>query len=172
VRPAAGGCSVTAAAGRVRIEVWQVARQLLAERFVPVLELLGLRAHQRRTELLGELAAGLAVEVAQAEASLLLSVRSDRHRDLGARDPQGHPRARPGGPRARAAVGPGAVARRDGGASGGQEARRRPAPGARPGHPPSRGRPGRGGVPLVRGTLCEAWSGMARPGSKVSAPDW
>jgi hypothetical protein len=39
---------------------------------VPVLELLDLRADQRRTEVLGDLAAGLAVEVAYARASRLL----------------------------------------------------------------------------------------------------
>ena len=67
-----GGRSVTTAAGRVRMEAWQVACRSCGRRFVPVLELLGLRAHQRRTEALGELAAGLAVEVAYAKASRLL----------------------------------------------------------------------------------------------------
>lgn len=42
-------------------------------RFVPVLELLGLRRHQRSTDAVGALAAGLAVEVAYAKASRLLA---------------------------------------------------------------------------------------------------
>jgi len=40
-----GGRSVTTAAGRVRMEAWQVACRSCGRRFVPVLELLGLRAH-------------------------------------------------------------------------------------------------------------------------------
>ncbi|MDQ6796611.1 MAG: transposase [Actinomycetota bacterium] len=68
-----GGRTVTTAAGRVRMEAWQVVCRGCGRRFVPVLELLGLRAHQRRSVALGELAAGLAVEVAYAKASRLLS---------------------------------------------------------------------------------------------------
>jgi hypothetical protein len=68
-----GGRTVTTVAGRVTMEAWQVACRACGRRFVPVLELLGLRRHQRRTEALGDLAAGLAVEVAYAKASRLLS---------------------------------------------------------------------------------------------------
>ncbi len=68
-----GGRTVTTAAGRTRMEAWQVACRACGRRFVPAVELLGLRPHQRRTEALGELAAGLAVEVAYAKASRLLS---------------------------------------------------------------------------------------------------
>lgn len=67
-----GGRRVTTVAGRVHMEAWQVACRACGRRFVPTLELLGLRPHQRRTLALGELAAGLAVEVAYAKASRLL----------------------------------------------------------------------------------------------------
>lgn len=68
-----GGRSVTTAAGKVCMEAWQVVCRSCGRRFVPLLELVGLARHQRRTEALGELAAGLAVEVAYAKASRLLA---------------------------------------------------------------------------------------------------
>lgn len=67
-----GGRTVTTVAGRACLEAWQVACRACGRRFVPVLELLGLAAHQRCSAAVGELAAALAVEVAYAKAARLL----------------------------------------------------------------------------------------------------
>lgn len=66
------GRTLASAAGKVCLATWQVAWRSCGRRFVPVLELLGVARHQRRTAALGELAAALAVEVAYAEAARLL----------------------------------------------------------------------------------------------------
>jgi len=65
--------TVTAACGRIAFRVAQVECLSCGRRFAPALGLLGLRAHQRRTERVTELAAGLACEVAYAKASSLLA---------------------------------------------------------------------------------------------------
>jgi len=85
-----GGRSVLTKAGRVLLAAWQVECRRCGRRFVPVLELLGLSAHQRRSVGVAEMAAALATEVAYAKASRLLaelagidlSARSVRHDTL------------------------------------------------------------------------------------------
>jgi hypothetical protein len=62
-----------AACGGVRFRAAQVECLACGRRFAPVLELLGLRPHQRRTDRLAALAAGLATEVAYAKAARFLS---------------------------------------------------------------------------------------------------
>jgi hypothetical protein len=68
-----GGRRVTCAVGEVTFKAQQVICRSCGLRFVPVLELLGLRRHQRSTDAVADLAAGLAVEVAYAKASRLLA---------------------------------------------------------------------------------------------------
>lgn len=68
-----GGRRVTCAVGKVVFKAQQVICRSCGLRFVPVLELLGLRRHQRSTDAVADLAAGLAVEVAYAKASRLLA---------------------------------------------------------------------------------------------------
>jgi hypothetical protein len=62
-----------AACGGVSFRTAQVECLRCGRRFAPVLGLLGLRPHQRRTDRLGALAAGLATEVAYAKAARFLS---------------------------------------------------------------------------------------------------
>jgi transposase-like protein len=64
---------VVTACGQVAFRSQQLECSTCSRRFAPAPELLGLRAHQRRTERLSELAASLAVEVAYAKASRLLA---------------------------------------------------------------------------------------------------
>jgi transposase-like protein len=64
---------VVTACGQVAFRSQQLECSACSRRFAPAAELLGLRAHQRRTERLSELAASLAVEVAYAKASRLLA---------------------------------------------------------------------------------------------------
>jgi hypothetical protein len=59
--------------GRVSFRSRQLECTSCGRRFAPAVQLLGLAAHQRRSEALGELAASLAVEVAYAKASRLLA---------------------------------------------------------------------------------------------------
>lgn len=63
---------VLTAAGRVEFSSRQLECLGCGRRFAPANELLGLRPHQRRTDRLSELAAGLSGEVAYAKASRLL----------------------------------------------------------------------------------------------------
>lgn len=62
-----------AACGGVSFRTAQVECLRCGRRFAPVLGLLGLRPHQRRTDRLAALAAGLATEVAYAKAARFLS---------------------------------------------------------------------------------------------------
>ncbi len=62
-----------AACGGVRFRTAQVECLSCGRRFAPVLGLLGLRPHQRRTDRLAAMAAGLATEVAYAKAARFLS---------------------------------------------------------------------------------------------------
>lgn len=62
-----------AACGGVRFRTAQVECLRCGRRFAPVLGLLGLRPHQRRTDRLAGLAAALATEVPYAKAALFLS---------------------------------------------------------------------------------------------------
>lgn len=68
-----GGRTVLTKAGKVLLAAWQVECRRCGRRFVPVLELLGLGRHQRRSVGVAEMAAGLATEVAYAKASRLLA---------------------------------------------------------------------------------------------------
>jgi len=61
-----GGRTVLTKAGRVLLAAWQVECRRCGRRFVPVLELLGLGRHQRRSTGVAEMAAALATEVAYA----------------------------------------------------------------------------------------------------------
>ena len=67
-----GGRTVLTRAGRVCLAAWQVECRSCGRRFVPVLELLGVKAHQRRSVGVAEMAAALATEVAYAKAARLL----------------------------------------------------------------------------------------------------
>lgn len=86
-----GGRTILTKAGKVRLAAWQVECRSCGRRFVPVLELLGLARHQRRSTAVAEMAAALATEVAYAKASRLLaelagidlSARSVRRDTLG-----------------------------------------------------------------------------------------
>lgn len=62
-----------ATCGGVRFRTAQVECLTCGRRFAPMLRLLGLRPHQRRTDRLAELAAGLATEVAYRRAARFLS---------------------------------------------------------------------------------------------------
>lgn len=64
---------VMSACGAVAFRSQQLECLRCGRRFAPANELLGLRPHQRRTDRLSELAAGLAGEVAYAKASRLLA---------------------------------------------------------------------------------------------------
>lgn len=68
-----GGRKVNSAVGQVHFDLAQLECLHCGRRFAPMLQVLGLRAHQRRTDRLGDLAASLAVEVAYAKAARLLS---------------------------------------------------------------------------------------------------
>jgi hypothetical protein len=68
-----GGRTVLTRAGKVRMAAWQVECRRCGRRFVPVLELLGLAAHARRSAGVAEMAAALATEVAYAKAARLLA---------------------------------------------------------------------------------------------------
>jgi hypothetical protein len=68
-----GGRKLNTAVGQVRFALAQLECLRCERRFAPMLQVLGLVAHQRRTERLGELAVALAVEVAYAKAARLLS---------------------------------------------------------------------------------------------------
>jgi hypothetical protein len=68
-----GGRSVVTKAGKVSLAAWQVECRRCGRRFVPVLELLGLGRHQRRSPGVAEMAAALATEVAYAKAARLLA---------------------------------------------------------------------------------------------------
>lgn len=68
-----GGRKLNSAVGRVHFELAQLECLSCGRRFAPMLQVLGLVAHQRRTERLGDMAVGLAVEVAYAKAARLLS---------------------------------------------------------------------------------------------------
>jgi len=59
-----GGRTVLTKAGKVRLAAWQVECRRCGQRNVPVLELLGLAAHQRRRVGVAEMAVALATEVA------------------------------------------------------------------------------------------------------------
>jgi len=67
-----GGRTVLTKAGQVCLAAWQVECRRCGRRFVAVLELLGLAAHQRRSVGVAEMAAALATEVAYVKASRLL----------------------------------------------------------------------------------------------------
>ena len=67
-----GGRKLNSAVGQVHFGLAQLECLRCGRRFAPMLQVLGLRAHQRRTDRLGDLAAGLAVEVAYAKAARLL----------------------------------------------------------------------------------------------------
>ena len=67
-----GGRTVLTKAGRVRLAAWQVECRRCGRRFVPVLELLGVARHARRSVGVAEMAAALATEVAYAKAARLL----------------------------------------------------------------------------------------------------
>jgi hypothetical protein len=68
-----GGRTILTKAGKVRLAAWQVECRRCGRRFVPVLELLGLSAYQRRSVGVTEMAAALATEVAYAKAARLLA---------------------------------------------------------------------------------------------------
>lgn len=68
-----GGRKLNTAVGQVHFALAQLECLRCGRRFAPMLQVLGLVAHQRRTERLGELAIELAVEVAYAKAARLLS---------------------------------------------------------------------------------------------------
>jgi hypothetical protein len=68
-----GGRTVLTKAGKVRLAAWQVECRPCGRRFVPVLELLGVAAHARRSVGVAEMAAALATEVAYAKAARLLA---------------------------------------------------------------------------------------------------
>ena len=67
-----GGRTVLTKAGEVRLAAWQVECRRCGRRFVPVLELLGVGRHARRSVGVAEMAAALATEVAYAKAARLL----------------------------------------------------------------------------------------------------
>lgn len=68
-----GGRKLNSAVGRVHFGLAQLECLRCGRRFAPMLQVLGLVAHQRRTERLGDMAVALAVEVAYAKAARLLS---------------------------------------------------------------------------------------------------
>jgi hypothetical protein len=68
-----GGRTLLTRAGKVRLAAWQVECRACGRRFVPVLELLGLGRHQRRSTGVAEMAAALATGVAYAKAARLLA---------------------------------------------------------------------------------------------------
>lgn len=68
-----GGRKLNSAVGQVHFGLAQLECLRCAKRFAPMLQVLGLVAHQRRTERLGDMAVALAVEVAYAKAARLLS---------------------------------------------------------------------------------------------------
>lgn len=68
-----GGRKINSAVGQLHFDLAQLECLVCGRRFAPMLQVLGLRAHQRRTDRLGELASSLAVEVAYAKAARLLS---------------------------------------------------------------------------------------------------
>ncbi len=68
-----GGRKVNSAVGQVHFELAQLECLGCGRRFAPMLQVLGLVAHQRRTERLGDMAVALAVEVAYAKTARLLS---------------------------------------------------------------------------------------------------
>ena len=67
-----GGRTVLTRAGKVCLAAWQVECRSCGRRFVPVLELLGVERHARRSVGVAEMAAALATEVAYAKAARLL----------------------------------------------------------------------------------------------------
>lgn len=68
-----GGRKLNSAVGQVHFALAQLECLRCGRRFAPMLEVLGLVAHQRRTARLGEMAVALAVEVAYAKAARFLS---------------------------------------------------------------------------------------------------
>jgi hypothetical protein len=68
-----GGRKLNSAVGQVHFGLAQLECLRCKRRFAPMLQVLGLVAHQRRTERLGDMAVALAVEVAYAKAARLLS---------------------------------------------------------------------------------------------------
>lgn len=68
-----GGRQIGTAVGRVRLAAGQLACRSCTKRFVPAVELLGLRPYQRTSTRVTDLAAGLAVEVSYAKSAWLAS---------------------------------------------------------------------------------------------------
>lgn len=68
-----GGRKLNSAVGQVHFGLAQLECLGCERRFAPMLQVLGVAPHQRRTERLGDLAVALAVEVAYAKAARLLS---------------------------------------------------------------------------------------------------